>query len=223
MAFVRCDGKSGMMGGRCQLDSLHPGDHDNGAKTWPRSRVEEDLLVATLRAMDRRNNAAADRQELLRRNERNHQPSPTQEPAPNENAAPNVLPPRPRALGAGPVSALRAALLRRETMDPTCFHFRGRRCSLHRLVRGSSPNVTRGSDKAPRCPSGWRGRCSDVHQTLGCCGCSMSMKARKSAVAELDQSFVRRSLRLGDELGVRTLPFASPRTIMRVQPDERLP
>lgn len=67
---TRCTSKSGMFSGRCRLDGLHPGDHDNGSRTWPRNQVELDILAATIREMQRMDSERAARAELLDRNRR---------------------------------------------------------------------------------------------------------------------------------------------------------
>ena len=69
MAGNRCDGKPGLIGGRCKLESLHPGDHDNGNKTWPRSRSEEEVYAIALQVLDERKRQQAERRKLIERHE----------------------------------------------------------------------------------------------------------------------------------------------------------
>ena len=48
----RCDGRSGLFG-RCHKQSLHPGDHDNGKKTWPRLGSDLQIYRLALAELDR--------------------------------------------------------------------------------------------------------------------------------------------------------------------------
>ena len=70
MASNRCDGKFGLISGRCTLESLHPGKHDNGNKTWPRSPSEQEVYAIALQVLDERSRQQAERTELIDRHER---------------------------------------------------------------------------------------------------------------------------------------------------------
>lgn len=66
----RCDKKSGMFGGRCNLDGLHVEDHDNGTKKWPRGQTELEILGITLQILEDRRRERAVRAELLDKHRR---------------------------------------------------------------------------------------------------------------------------------------------------------
>lgn len=70
MVSNRCDGKFGLISGRCKLESLHPGNHDNGNKTWPRLPSEEEAYAIALEILDERERQQAERAELIKRHER---------------------------------------------------------------------------------------------------------------------------------------------------------
>jgi hypothetical protein len=70
MASNRCDGKFGVISGRCRLEGLHPGNHDNGNKTWPRSPSEEGVYAIALQVLDERKRQQAERTQLIKRHER---------------------------------------------------------------------------------------------------------------------------------------------------------
>ena len=48
----RCDERSGLFG-RCQKEGLHPGDHDNGKKTWPRQGADLHVYQLALAELER--------------------------------------------------------------------------------------------------------------------------------------------------------------------------
>jgi hypothetical protein len=48
--MIRCDARNGFLG-RCRKEHLHPGDHDNGRRAWP--RVGSELHIYQL-ALDER-------------------------------------------------------------------------------------------------------------------------------------------------------------------------
>jgi hypothetical protein len=56
----RCDKKQGLFG-YCTKEKLHPGDHDNGKKTWPRVGTELRIYERTLLELER---LRAERQQL---------------------------------------------------------------------------------------------------------------------------------------------------------------
>jgi hypothetical protein len=70
VATDRCSGKSGMFSGRCKLESLHPGEHNDGTKKWPRLPSEQDLYEITLQIIAERKEQRAARAKLVERHER---------------------------------------------------------------------------------------------------------------------------------------------------------
>jgi hypothetical protein len=59
-----------MFTGRCKLESLHPGEHDNGTKRWPRLPSEQHLYEITLQIIADRKQERAERARLVERHER---------------------------------------------------------------------------------------------------------------------------------------------------------
>lgn len=64
----RCDQKKGLLG-YCKKEMLHPGDHDNGKTTWPRTGMDQRIYLKALavseglRAEQRRLEELAERHE----------------------------------------------------------------------------------------------------------------------------------------------------------------
>ena len=48
----RCEQKTGLFGGRCKLESLHTGPHDNGKTTWQRQGSDLAIWVRAAKAHD---------------------------------------------------------------------------------------------------------------------------------------------------------------------------
>lgn len=55
---------------RCTKESMHPGDHGNGTKTWPRSAYEQEVYLGVLEELERYRAERARREDLARRHER---------------------------------------------------------------------------------------------------------------------------------------------------------
>lgn len=67
---MQCERKSGLFGGRCKLDSLHGGNHDNGQKQWPVSEIDLEIRAITIEKINEQNEARRHRQDILERHRR---------------------------------------------------------------------------------------------------------------------------------------------------------
>jgi hypothetical protein len=65
----RCSEKRGLLG-RCKLESLHAGDHDNGKMTWPRQGADLEIYLHALDYIDRQRKERARLQGLADQHER---------------------------------------------------------------------------------------------------------------------------------------------------------
>ena len=61
----RCDGKSGLFS-RCRLESLHPGLHSDGTKTWPRTGSDLDVYTQAIVIVERERRAREERQRIVK-------------------------------------------------------------------------------------------------------------------------------------------------------------
>ena len=64
----RCDQKKGLFG-RCTRESVHPGDHDNGKVTWPRTGSDLQIYQIALAEIERRRAEQRRLRELVERHE----------------------------------------------------------------------------------------------------------------------------------------------------------
>ena len=55
--MIRCEGRNGLFS-RCRLEELHPGDHDNGRRTWARAASELHIYRLTVASRARRSSAS---------------------------------------------------------------------------------------------------------------------------------------------------------------------
>jgi hypothetical protein len=60
----RCDQRRGIFG-RCRLEMLHPGDHDDGKGTWPRTGIDLDIYLEAMAIVERERQQREYRQRLL--------------------------------------------------------------------------------------------------------------------------------------------------------------
>lgn len=73
--MTRCKEKDGLFG-RCKLEHLHPGDHDNGKKTWPLSRYEVSFRAQVQMATDRLRAERRQEEEAYQRFQQERSPGP---------------------------------------------------------------------------------------------------------------------------------------------------
>lgn len=64
----RCDAKSGLFS-RCKREMLHPGEHDDGKKRWPRVGIDQEVYLEALEILEKRKQQRAHRQSLVDKHE----------------------------------------------------------------------------------------------------------------------------------------------------------
>lgn len=70
MARDRCEERRGLFSGRCTLEKLHAGDHDDGKTTWPRIGADLEIYLLTLEKIEEIKQRRAYLQSLADKHER---------------------------------------------------------------------------------------------------------------------------------------------------------
>jgi hypothetical protein len=65
----RCEEKRGLLG-RCKLETMHAGEHDNGKTTWPRIGADLEIHLRALSHLEEMKKERARLQDLSDRHER---------------------------------------------------------------------------------------------------------------------------------------------------------
>jgi hypothetical protein len=69
MTMDRCRESKGLVFGRCTLENVHAGDHDNGKTTWPRTGADLEIYLRTLEKIEEINQRNAYLQGLAEQHE----------------------------------------------------------------------------------------------------------------------------------------------------------